>query len=102
MEVIQKRLIWADAAKGWLILLVIMGHCIAATIGNDAANVDYWWCLIYSFHMPAFFAISGFFAYRAHVTKQYINIGKIISRRFQQLMVPFLLWSIVKNSIGGG
>ena len=60
----NNRLIWADSIKGWLILLVIIGHCIASIIGNDAANLDYWWCLIYSFHMPAFIAISGYLNYR--------------------------------------
>lgn len=59
----NNRLIWADSIKGWLILLVIIGHCIASIIGNDAANHDYWWCLIYSFHMPAFIAISGYLNY---------------------------------------
>lgn len=58
----RQHLVWADAIKGWLILLVILGHCIASTIGNDAANVNYWWCLIYSFHMPVFMAVSGYLA----------------------------------------
>lgn len=97
----DKRIIWADAVKGILILLVVLGHCIAATIGNEAANVDYWWCLIYSFHMPAFMAISGYFAFRSKVKKS-VNVGKIIIRRFQQLMVPFFLWSIIKIGIEEG
>ena len=96
----SKRLVWADATKGWLILLVIMGHCIAATIGNDAANVDYWWCLIYSFHMPAFIAINGYLNYRGENYNP-IKVGKVVNRRFQQLMVPFLVWSVIKYATEG-
>ena len=96
----SERLVWVDVTKGWLILLVIMGHCIAATIGNDAANVDYWWCLIYSFHMPAFIAISGYLNYRG-ATKNSIKVGKVANRRFQQLMVPFFVWSLIKYATEG-
>lgn len=100
----NNRLIWADSIKGWLILLVIIGHCIASIIGNDAANLDYWWCLIYSFHMPAFIAISGYLNYRGGENQiNPIRVDVIIKRRFQQLIVPFLNWSIimyaVKNNI---
>lgn len=86
----NNRLIWADSIKGWLILLVIIGHCIASIIGNDAANLDYWWCLIYSFHMPAFIAISGYLNYRGENQINPIRVDVIIKRRFQQLIVPFL------------
>lgn len=95
---IVNRLVWADSLKGWLILLVIMGHCIASTIGNDAANTNYWWCLIYSFHMPAFIAISGYLSYRG---TNHLNVRGGVSRRFQQLMVPFLVWSVIKYAVNG-
>jgi len=57
----MKRLIWADSLKGILIVLVVLGHSIQASmmkLGGDFLN-DYLWNLIYSFHMPAFIAISG-------------------------------------------
>ena len=95
-----KRLVWADSIKGYLMLLVIMGHCIATAIGNDAANANYWWCLIYSFHMPAFIAISGYLNWKG-VCPQY-KVSEIVFRRFRQLMVPFMSWSVIKIAIGGG
>ena len=58
-----KRLIWADSLKGWLIILVVLGHAIQYTVGNGSESCHLW-SLIYSFHMPAFVAISGFLAYR--------------------------------------
>ena len=61
-----KRLVWADALKGILIIIVVLGHSIQATmIKMDMSYThDYLWNLIYSFHMPAFMAISGFVSYR--------------------------------------
>ena len=55
-----KRQIWADSLKGLLILLVVLGHAIQG-IYLDSADANHIYNLIYSFHMPAFFAISGYF-----------------------------------------
>lgn len=48
----NKRLDYLDVAKGIGILLVILGHCQLGRIGRAHS-------LIYSFHMPLFFFISG-------------------------------------------
>ena len=100
----RKRLLWADALKGALILLVVLGHSIQNTIGEDCYT-NHLWNFIYSFHMPAFMAISGFLSFRvkdhATVTKWY----SIIWRRFQQLVVPYVLWTVIlllyNNSFNG-
>lgn len=60
-----KRLIWADALKGYLILTVILGHAIQYCLPDGLCEVNYWWKLIYSFHMAAFIAISGFVNYKS-------------------------------------
>lgn len=59
----KERLIWADSLKGCLMLLVILGHAIQSTLGTDCDS-SHLWNIIYSFHMPAFMAVSGWFAYR--------------------------------------
>lgn len=61
----KKRIIWADSLKGWLMILVIVGHAIQ-TIMNEGCSNDHVFNLIYSFHMPAFMAVSGWFAYRSN------------------------------------
>lgn len=43
-----------DAIKGLLILLVIIGHFLPGTLSDNPVRY-----VIYSFHMPAFFYISG-------------------------------------------
>lgn len=63
----MNRITWADSLKGILIVIVVLGHSIQASmmqLGESFLD-DYLWNLIYSFHMPAFMAISGFVAYRA-------------------------------------
>ena len=59
----DNRLVWADSLKGWLMILVILGHAIQGVM-PEACFHDHLWNLIYSFHMPAFMAVSGFFACR--------------------------------------
>jgi len=93
---IKQRFIWADSLKGWLIILVVLGHALQNTLGVRCES-NHLWNIIYSFHMPAFMAISGFLAYRPNdLQRKDINYClSLIYRRFQQLIVPFILWSIM-------
>ena len=66
----RKRIEWADAFKGILILLVVLGHSIQSVCiqrDEDFMN-NYLWNLIYSFHMPAFMAMSGYLAFRPNIS----------------------------------
>lgn len=56
----KKRLIWIDSLKGWLMILVVLGHAIQSSLG-DACFQNHLWNLIYSFHMPAFMALVRIF-----------------------------------------
>ena len=93
---IKQRFIWADSLKGWLIILVVLGHALQNTLGVRCES-NHLWNIIYSFHMPAFMAISGFWAYRPNdLSRKDINYClSLIYRRFQQLIVPFILWSLM-------
>lgn len=59
----MKRLLWADSLKGILIILVVLGHAIQETLKSGCFD-NHLWNYIYSFHMPAFMAVSGFLNYR--------------------------------------
>ena len=87
----MKRLIWADSLKGILIVLVVFGHAIQYTVGGGCYT-NHLWNEIYSFHMPAFMAVSGYFAYRGGGR---FHVKNAIWRRFQQLLIPYLLWTIL-------
>lgn len=72
-----------DNARAVLITLVVIGHAIES-MDTELANIVYTW--IYSFHMPAFVAISGF------LTRSYDNEPKQVARLLTGLLVPYLIF----------
>lgn len=82
---------WADSLKGLLMVFVVLGHAIQFSIGEECEN-NHLWNYIYSFHMPTFMAVSGYLAFRRGVNNRF----SIIYKRTNQLLVPFLLWSLIK------
>lgn len=98
----QNRLIWADSLKGCLMYLVIVGHIIQGMLFEECEN-NHLWNLIYSFHMPAFMAVSGWFVYKDHTQygegkKKFWNI---IQRRCFQLLLPYILWRLINGFLSG-
>ena len=93
----NKRFVWADSLKGWLMVLVIIGHVIQ-TVRGEAMNDSHLWNIIYSFHMPAFMAVSGWLAYRE--IKQ-LDYQESLWRRARQLLIPYGVWSLLFLSIRG-
>ena len=98
----QQRLIWIDSLKGWLMVLVVIGHAIQSVL-KDACYDNSVWNFIYSFHIPAFVALSGWLMYKKKVNCESVHgeYFKLIKRRFFQLMIPYFLWSIIKLSFSG-
>lgn len=64
-----------DVIKGLGITLVVWGHAVG--VGN---------LVIYSFHMPLFFLLSGLF---------YKPKANFIKNRFKRLVVPFLAYNVL-------
>lgn len=73
-----KRIGYVDIAKGLGIVLVVMGHNDFALISPLAHK------LIYSFHMPMFFFMSGMFF------NPDMPFWTFICRRFDRVLRPFL------------
>ena len=76
--VVEKRVAYVDIAKGIGIILVVMGHNDFALISPFAHK------LIYSFHMPMFFFMSGMFF------KPDLPFWNFLQNRFRKLLKPFL------------
>jgi len=81
------RLSYVDMAKGFAMLLVIIGHCTY----SDKLLVGW----LYSFHMPLFFALSGF-TFRP---EKYSSVREVITVKFRQLIIPYFffcgaLWAL--------
>ena len=74
----SKRIEYLDIAKGIGILLVVLGH-------NDFEVISLFvQRLIYSFHMPLFFFLSGYFLNTA------VPFFDFVKKRFNTLLKPFL------------
>ncbi len=82
----MKRNLSLDALKGVLILLVVIGHLIES-YQKDVSNAALY-TLIYSFHMPLFVFISGYFT----------NTGKNgYFHAVWRIMETFLIFQCVRN-----
>ncbi len=95
----QQRAAYIDIAKGLLIILVVVGHVWQAVYHNGLLQnerlyhfIDDW---IYSFHMPAFFLISGLFA--MHSAQR--PVGDFIVRKLRTIAYPYLVWSVLQSSL---
>ena len=88
----KQRIAWIDNIKAFLILLVVLGHCIQDS-GLDDDSLLY--RFIYSFHIPLFFAVSGY------VSQRDFTPWNAVGRRVVQLLVPFAAWAVVKSIIVG-
>lgn len=72
---VKQRIEYLDYVRGVAILLVVLGHMYSV---EDPIRV-----LIYSFHMPLFFIISGFFANKDS------GLLELIKKKFKTLMIPY-------------
>jgi len=73
----SKRIEYIDIARGIGILLVVLGHNDFALVSPFAYHV------IYSFHMPLFFFLSGYFL------KTSIPFLEFVKKRFNSVLKPY-------------
>lgn len=80
---IQKRDPFFDILKGILILLVVIGHTFEKYIAEGMIPYSIYGTL-YTFHMPLFIFISGYF------TK---NADKARANAVKSLLIPYLIFN---------
>lgn len=74
-----------DFLRGVLILLMIFGH--VPPLGNQAQGISAVVAWIYSFHMPIFLIISGYFFF-----PRVMSGKEMLQPLFRRLVVPYLLF----------
>ena len=84
-----QRLDYLDVAKGIGMFLVILGHCQMGRIGAVHS-------LIYSFHMPLFFFISGIC-----FSNKY-TFSSLAVKRFKQMILPTIYFSVISTLLVDG
>lgn len=72
-----------DIAKGIGIILVVLGHSVP--------HNTYLGMVIYSFHMPLFFLLSGVFA----KTSEKEKLFPFLKKNIKQLIVPYIVFIII-------
>lgn len=91
---------WIDVAKGLGILLVVYGH-VARGLANSGIPIDPWWfatldALIYAFHMPLFFLLSGWFFLGSLARR---GPRDYLATRVGTVLWPYVLWSLLQGGI---
>ena len=91
---------WVDCAKGIGIILVVYGHVarglINAGLPIDANLFSLVDSIIYSFHMPLFFFLSGLFFFNS--LEKWGGVGLVVSK-VDAILYPYVLWSILQGVI---
>lgn len=90
----DKNIVWLDYAKVLGIFLVIFGHCLQRfPCWQEVYFVKSLWDYIYLFHMPLFFAISGYLFKNNVVNIQNVKHGwgKIL----KTILIPYLLYQFL-------
>ena len=92
----KQRIIYLDNVKAFAIMLVMLGHALQYTIH------DYTQCntlnLIYTFHMPLFMMVSGYF-FKSSLN---LSFGQFLKKKSIAMLLPAVTWSLVKFTLSGG
>ncbi|SFF04596.1 acyltransferase family protein [Alteribacillus iranensis] len=76
-----------DNAKILLMILVVISHAIRPL--NDSQQIsNALYLLLFSFHMPLFLFISGYFAKKAVASKKWVQ-------PLQKLLIPYLVFQVI-------
>ena len=92
----MQRIDWIDHLRGMVIILVTIGHALEGVGCSD----NFFKHLIYSFHMPLMFAVSGYIATYL-IVKGKGNLiftcrdWHFVLRKFNALIIPYLAWGFV-------
>lgn len=90
----NRRIDYLDICKGILIILVVIGHAVEIV---DLEYQSYLIKLIYSFHMPAFFIISGFL-YNAEKWKKK-GFKEYLINRINRNLIPYFFFEYLYGII---
>lgn len=79
---ILKRLDYIDIAKSLGMLTIIWGHIVHEGWSNQ---------IVYAFHIPLFFFLSGM----VFNASKYHTVGELIRKRVKTLLIPYLIFSLI-------
>ncbi len=93
------RINWVDYSKGLGIILVVYGHVMRGLVSSSIDLPQYIFTisdkLVYSFHMPLFFFLSGLFVEKS-LQK---DLKSSFLSKLQLLIYPYVIWSILQGGL---
>lgn len=92
----SSRIDSVDVLRGIAILLVVAGHAIQYS-GISKDNVIFE--MIYSFHMPLFFFISGYVTGLFTDINNYNQLYQFINKKVKVLIIPWIMWTLLFDFI---
>ncbi len=82
----SKRFDYIDIAKAIAIFFVLMGHAVDSDTGTKT--------LLYAFHMPLFFMLSGMTSkYRESYTLA--SVRDFAVKKFYAIYIPYFIWGLI-------
>ena len=97
------RKYWIDYAKAIGIALVVFGHVIdglhKAGIGFSDTVFEIAYSIIYTFHMPLFFFLSGIFFEHSFFKRGTFGLT---ANKLDTLIYPYVFWSILQGGMEAG
>ncbi|MEH6492916.1 MAG: acyltransferase [Halopseudomonas sp.] len=89
---------WVDYAKAIGIILVVYGHVVRGLIKADLINNEQLYqtidSVIYTFHMPLFFFLSGLF-FQSSLSRR--GGRRLIYSKLDTIIYPYILWSLLQG-----
>lgn len=100
----RKRETWIDALKGFAALTVILGHVVSGYLDAGLFEAQKRILItvfngIYAFHMPLFFAISGFVFSLAYLNREDRLGNAKICLQLGNIAVVYLVWSLLLGGL---
>ena len=97
MQTMRPRYYWVDVVKVFGIFLVYYAHILQKTYRLSTDAIFFQYKLIYAFHLPLFFFISGFFFKKSDLSKA-TAIGVLFQKRIFPVLlfggISFVIWPI--------
>ena len=93
---VRTRITWIDLVRGVAIVLVVLGHIITNGQSSGILQENLWLKvhdIVYSFHMPLFFFISGYLA--KYVKEEFKTNTKRFLRKEICLIIPYVVFSFL-------
>lgn len=99
LKVGRSRIEWVDSARGIGIVLVVFGHTLGGMLSarqlDPAGLGKSVFDAIYTFHMPLFFLLSGFFI----VPRVDRGTRQFLAASLSSIVLPYFLWGAIQSIV---